>query len=187
MTKATEPFAYDDAEPDSPGLTLDIDCRAKSWSAFEADLRAYADYVATALGLPPVELSLVLGDDALLSALNESYRGKTGPTNVLSFPALDLSAPIGLSADGTQAALLPGSILGDIVMSFDTLAREAEAGEKSLSAHAVHLLTHGLLHLLGHDHQEEAEAALMEGLETQLLVEAGFDDPYAASFKEELS
>lgn len=176
----TDPLLADDAEPDSPGLlqeglTLDIDRRAAEWQPFIADIEAHAAFLAQALALPPVEISLVLGDDALLAQLNEAYRDKPGPTNVLSFPAMDLDP------SDRAAALLPGSLLGDIVMSFDTLAREAHAGGKSLTSHALHLLTHGLLHLLGHDHMEEAEAARMEGLESELLMAAGLDDPYAGA------
>lgn len=167
----TDSICQDDAEPDSPAITLDIDVRAEAWRPFIADLRAHADYLARALGLPCVELSLVLGDDALLAQLNETYRDKAGPTNVLSFPALDMAAD-------AAGALMTGALLGDIVMSFDTLAREAEAGEKSLTAHALHLLTHGFLHLLGHDHMEDAQAHRMERLETELLVAVGLADPY---------
>ena len=174
----------DDAEPDSPapinpalrdtGLTLDIDLRAAAWQPFVADIQTHAAFLATALALPPVEVSLVLGDDALLAALNAEYRAKTGPTNVLSFPALDLLP------DAPPSGLFAGALLGDIVMSFDTLAREAQDGGISLSAHSLHLFTHGLLHLLGHDHMAEEEAARMEGLETKLLLAAGLDDPYTA-------
>ena len=172
----------DDAEPDSPtvddaGLTLDIDMRADGWQPFVADLQAHAAYLAAALALPPVEVSLVLGDDDLLATLNDTYRDKTGPTNVLSFPALDLTPQMDRAeTDG----LFAGALLGDIVMSFDTLAREAQEGGISLTAHALHLFTHGLLHLLGHDHMAEDEAVRMERLETELLLAAGLDDPYAA-------
>lgn len=176
----------DDAEPDSPGpideglagLTLDIDMRAAAWQPFIADLEAHAVYLASALALPPVEVSLVLGDDALLATLNGDYRDKTGPTNVLSFPALDLQPQTGAASDDKGAGLFAGALLGDIVMSFDTLAREAQEGGISLTAHSLHLFTHGLLHLLGHDHMAEDEAARMETLETELLLAAGLDDPY---------
>ena len=181
----TDPVMSDDAEPDSPasqnealegaGLTLDIDMRAEAWQPFVDDLKAHAAFLVAALGLPPVEVSLVLGDDALLARLNADYRDKQGPTNVLSFPALDLSPQM---ASQKSAGLFAGALLGDIVMSFDTLAREAQAGEKSLTAHSLHLFTHGLLHLLGHDHMAEEEAARMEALETELLLAAGLDDPY---------
>ena len=161
-----------DAEPDSPSddFILDIDMRLAAWQPFIAPLTAHTRHVVTALGLPFVEISLVLGDDALLAQLNADYRGKHKPTNVLSFPALD---------DDGLAELAPGMMLGDIVMSFDTLSREARDAERSLAAHAAHLLTHGLLHLLGHDHESAAEAEAMEALETQLLTAVGLPDPYA--------
>lgn len=177
----------DDAEPDSPAgidmetvgsnLILDIDIRATAWQPFIDDLRAHAAYLASALSLPPIEVSLVLGDDRLLAALNADYRDKEGPTNVLSFPALDLVPEM----DGAHGAgLFAGALLGDIVMSFDTLAREAQDGGISLTAHALHLFTHGMLHLLGHDHIDDGEAARMEGLESKLLLAAGLNDPYAS-------
>lgn len=181
----TDPICHDDAEPDSPavsdgpagdaGLTLDIDMRAAAWQPFLDDLRAHAGFLAAALALPPVEVSLVLGDDALLATLNGQYRNKTGPTNVLSFPALDLPPYTDRQA---TPGLFAGALLGDIVMSFDTLAREAQAGGISLSAHGLHLFTHGLLHLLGHDHMADDEAAIMEALETKLMLAAGLADPY---------
>lgn len=177
-----EGVPQDDAEPDSPAFILDIDCRLDAWRVFEADLRAHAGFLVAALNLPMVEFSLVLGDDALLARLNETYRGKTGATNVLSFPALDMAAPFG---EAGAPALAPGTLLGDIVMSFDTLAREAEAAQTSLSGHALHLFTHGFLHLLGYDHQAEAAAQLMEGLETRLLLAAGLPDPYAENEREQ--
>ena len=160
-----------DAEPDSPGndFVLDIDLRAEAWRPFVAPLTTHMRHLVASLGLPCVEISLVLGDDALLAQLNGDYRGKNKPTNVLSFPALDADA---------AAQLAPGMILGDIVMSFDSLAKEAQQSGRALSAHAAHLLTHGLLHLLGYDHQTEAEAEIMERLETQLLSAAGLPDPY---------
>ena len=168
----TDAVLQDDAEPDSPtGPVFDIDMRAAPWQPFIDDLRAHMRYLTDALALPAVEISLVLGDDALLATLNEEYRGKAGPTNVLSFPALDMTPQ-------DMDRLMPGALLGDVVMSFDTLAREAQAGEKSLTAHALHLLTHGVLHLLGHDHMHEAQAREMETLETALLTAVGLDDPY---------
>lgn len=179
---ASDGVPQDDAEPDSPAFILDIECRHAAWRVFEADLRAQAGFLVAALNLPMVEFSLVLGDDALLAQLNETYRGKTGATNVLSFPALDMAVPYG---EAGAPALAAGTLLGDIVMSFDTLAREAEAAQIALSGHAVHLFTHGFLHLLGHDHQADAAAQLMEGLETRLLLAAGWPDPYADNGREQ--
>lgn len=186
MHRAAEP------EPDSPALLLDIDCRDARWHAFEDGLSAHAAFVWAELALPAAEASLVLGDDALLSALNMSYRDKQGPTNVLSFAAQDFATPADgealkkLVADyGPQNEIAP--LLGDIIMSYDRLAAEADAQGKVLLAHAAHLLTHGLLHLLGHDHQEESDADVMEGLETKLMLAAGFGDPYQTGQNEELS
>jgi probable rRNA maturation factor len=181
----TDPMCHDDAEPDSPafeaaGLTLDIDMRAAAWQPFCEDLRAHAAFLLTALALPPVELSLVLGDDALLAELNQTYRDKVGPTNVLSFPALDLAPQMDATEGKTGEGVFAGALLGDIVMSFDTLAREAQTGGVSLTAHMLHLLTHGFLHLLGHDHMQEQDAQIMEALESRLMLAAGLDDPYAA-------
>lgn len=113
-----------------------------------------------------VEVSLMLADDAALRALNRSWRAKDKPTNVLSFPA-----PERPGAPGPRH-------LGDIALAYDTLAREADAEGKSLTDHALHLIVHGALHLLGHDHEAEAEAETMEGLEVEALAALGVANPY---------
>jgi probable rRNA maturation factor len=110
-----------------------------------------------------------LADDATLRALNARWRGVDAPTNVLSFPA---AAP-------SLVAIAP--MLGDIVLAFETAEREAAIESKSLLGHAVHLVVHGFLHLLGFDHQVAAEADRMEALETIVLARLGIADPYAAS------
>lgn len=167
MTQA-EPVATGD------GLTFDVDMRDRRWQPALAGLDAQAHFLWQALALPAGEVCLVLADDGLLAALNESYRDKTGPTNVLSFPALDVTPD--------DCDKLPdGAVLGDIVMSYDRMAEEAAAAGLAFDAHAAHLLAHGLLHLLGHDHQDAAEAARMEGLESRLMLAAGYADPYADS------
>lgn len=162
-----------DPAADSGGLTFDVELRDRRWQPALAGLEAQARFLWQALALPACEICLVLGDDALLAALNESYRGKSGPTNVLSFPALDL-------VPSDIAGLPAGTVLGDIVMSYDRLAAEAAAAGLPLAAHAAHLLAHGFLHLLGHDHQKDDEAQAMEELESELMLAAGFADPYAA-------
>ncbi len=114
----------------------------------------------------PLELSLMLADDAALRALNRDWRSKDRPTNVLSFPAPHQEG-------------LPGPRhLGDIAMAYETLAREAEQDGKSLTDHALHLIVHGTLHLVGYDHEEEAEAEAMEGLEVEALARLGVGNPY---------
>jgi probable rRNA maturation factor len=112
------------------------------------------------LAKKPFELAIVLADDAFVKNLNHAYRGKNKPTNVLSFP----------SDEAGQ--------LGDIVLAFETVEREAGEQQKTFRAHATHLLVHGVLHLLGHDHEIEAEAELMESKEVKILKKLGIADPY---------
>ena len=100
------------------------------------------------------------------AALNARWRGRQGPTNVLSFPVSGLEA------------VAPG-LLGDIVLCEPVLKAEAAAQRKTIAAHCAHLLVHGALHLLGYDHERPRQASVMEGLETELLAELDFPDPYA--------
>lgn len=118
------------------------------------------------------EISLVLADDAMVQELNRQYRGQDKPTNVLSFAALDDDdAP--LPEEGPV-------LLGDIVLAFETTVAEAAGEGKSVSHHLSHLVVHGVLHLLGHDHIEDDEAEDMEGVERAILSALGIADPYAA-------
>ena len=107
------------------------------------------------------ELSIALVDDAEIRQLNWGFRGKDKPTNVLSFPN-----------DG------PALLLGDIVLAFQTIAREAEVAKLPFRAHVAHLLIHGYLHLCGFDHDSEAAAAVMEALEIDALRILNIDNPY---------
>jgi probable rRNA maturation factor len=135
-----------------------------------------------ALGLPEAGFALcVMGcDDARIAELNGEFRKKGKPTNVLSFPAWNRSA----EAPGLVPELPePGDAedpeeLGDIAISYDTCAREAAEQGKDMSNHVTHLVVHGILHLLGYDHIEDADATLMEGLEARILASLGVDDPY---------
>ena len=108
-------------------------------------------------------LTILLGDDAELRKLNASFRRKNKATNVLSFPA-----------SGTDSRYI-----GDVAMAYGVVRREAEAQGKNFAAHAAHLAAHGVLHLLGYDHEDATEARLMESLETTLLAKLGISDPYA--------
>ena len=174
-----------DPEPDSRGLQLDIELRDARWQSLVAELSAHAAFVWQQLGLvdaaPQTEAALVLADDATLAQLNTAYRDKTGPTNVLSFPAYDSASVLDAAALAALAEPFGLVSLGDIVISYDRLSDEAAAQDKPVAAHAAHLLTHGLLHLLGHDHQEEGPAELMETLESRLMLAAGFADPYVSA------
>lgn len=111
------------------------------------------------------ELSVRIVDEAEITALNRQYRGKDGPTNVLSFP---YEAIPGVST----------KLLGDIVICAPVVAGESIAQEKPLEAHWAHLVIHGVLHLLGHDHQKDDTASRMESLEIELLDGLGYGNPY---------
>ena len=150
------------------------------------DLPALADRagaaVMAALGLPVQGFSLcVMGcDDARIAELNGEFRKKGQPTNVLSFPAWNRTADApGLAPDLPEAGEADDpEELGDIAISYDTCAREAAEQGKAMPNHVTHLVVHGILHLLGYDHIEDADAALMEGLEARILASLGVDDPY---------
>ncbi len=113
------------------------------------------------------EISIVLADDAFVRDLNRQYRNMDTPTNVLSFPADD--------DDGLGPCLL-----GDVILAYETVQREADAAGKPMLDHVSHLIIHGTLHLLGFDHEDEQEAIEMEALETAILARLGIADPYLA-------
>ena len=156
------------------------------WEA--VGLAALADKAATAtfaaLGLPELGFSLcVMGcDDARIAELNGAFRKKGVPTNVLSFPSENRHAdgPGMLPALPEAGDADDPESLGDIAISYDTCARETIEQGKALKQHVTHLVVHGILHLLGYDHIDEADAALMEGLEARILASLGVDDPYTA-------
>ena len=120
----------------------------------------------------PAELSVVLADDAMVQTLNRDYRGKDKPTNVLSFALTE--------ADGPEVEDAP-TLLGDVVLAWETLVRESTEQGKTLSNHLCHLVVHGVLHLLGYDHEVDAEAEEMERLEVEVLGTLDVPDPYATS------
>ncbi|CAN5253910.1 rRNA maturation RNase YbeY [soil metagenome] len=121
------------------------------------------------------EISVKLADDAEVQALNAAYRNKDAPTNVLSFPMLQpgFMEATGMADDGEI-------LLGDVVLAYETCAREAAEKAVTLEQHATHLIVHGVLHLLGYDHVEhEDQAREMEAMETHALASLGIADPYA--------
>jgi probable rRNA maturation factor len=123
---------------------------------------------------PGAELTIVLADNATVRRLNRQYRGIDKPTNVLSFDGTDdrRSLPRGAS-----------SILGDVVLARQTVAKEAGEQGKSVADHAVHLVVHGVLHLLGYDHQAAKEADLMESIENEVLGRLGVANPYVVRLR----
>ena len=142
------------------------------WEA--AGLEALAERAARAAleaeGLDPSAyvIGLLGCDDSRIAALNADFRGKAAATNVLSWPAARAGHP------------MPGEpeSLGDVALSYDTCAREAVEAGVSLDDHATHLVVHGVLHLLGRDHEEDTQADEMERLETKILASLGVADPY---------
>lgn len=153
-------------------IELDIEVEAGAW-AEAGDMpalsrRAAKAAIATAPDAPdgPLAATLLLSDDAAIRELNREWRGLDKPTNVLSFPS---SAPTP-----------PGSArhLGDIAIAYETVAREAAEAGKTFADHTAHLVVHGILHLLGQDHLDEAEAEAMERLEVAALARLGIADPY---------
>ena len=123
----------------------------------------------------PVSVSIKLSDNAEVHALNKQWRDKDKPTNVLSFPMLDDEE---LDALITSTYDAPEIMLGDIILAYETCAAEAAEKGISIAHHATHLVIHGMLHLLGHDHIEEDEAELMEALEVKALASMGLHNPY---------
>ena len=145
-------------------ITTDLIVEESGWEAVP-DLAALCDQAfAAAAAVEPAEgtVSLLLADDETLHQLNRDFRGKDKPTDVLSFPAHEMDRPL----------------LGDVAVALGVSARDADAQGIGLADHLTHLLVHGYLHLLGHDHEGEAEAALMEGLEIKALASLGIPNPY---------
>ena len=163
---------------------VDIVIEDARWEAF--GLEARADLAVRAalaeLGLPEVGFTLcVMGcDDARIAVLNGDFRGKAAATNVLSWPSEERGADAGCVPDLPEpgAADDPES-LGDIAMSYDTCAAEADAAGKPVADHVTHLVVHGLLHLLGYDHIRAEDGDLMEATEVRILARLGLSDPYS--------
>lgn len=149
---------------------IDVEIEDEAWLKALPDVAAVVDRaVAAALraaGAPEADVAVLLTDDEGVRVMNRDFRGKDQATNVLSFPAAPTAAPH----------------LGDVALAYGTCAREAAAQNKALERHLSHLVAHGALHLLGWDHQSDAEAEAMESVERKILAELGMPDPYAVEF-----
>jgi len=153
-------------------IIVDVEVADLAWLA-AGDVEGLAqDVVAatlTEVGArvhPDAEISILLCDDDEIRALNLAWRNKDKATNVLSFPV----------PAGNQ-----GPLIGDIVVAFEYVSEEAREAGRSLRDHLTHMLVHGLLHLLGFDHENEFGAEEMENLERRILAELGIDDPYSGT------
>ena len=162
-------------------MTIDCVIEDQRWAdvGFEAIAEIASDAALTRLGLEQsvFEISILACDDARIANLNGDFRDKAKPTNVLSWPSEERAA----MTPGKMPVMPqpgPDSEIGDIAIAFDTCAREAEDQGKPFQDHVTHLIVHGTLHLLGFDHENEPDAALMEGLETEILGNLGLPDPY---------
>jgi len=152
-------------------VVVDVIAEAAAWDEVPAEdlTRRAVDAAldeAKAVLAPGAEVSIVLTDDAHIRALNRQWRGMDKPTNVLSFPA----------AEGE--AISEAAHLGDIILAYETIAREAAAEGKTLADHLCHLVIHGILHLLGRDHMTDQDADVMEAQEIAALARLGIADPY---------
>ena len=164
----------------TPTAAIDIVSRCVGWKSICADLErlvrdtamvALVDGIA-AMGFTSaahIELGITLTDDAHQRQLNRRYRGQDASTNVLAFPAWE---PRAHAAAGVPV------LLGDVVLAFETVAREVEERVMLFCDHLRHLIVHGVLHLLGYDHKGEADAVTMERLEASILAKLGVPDPY---------
>lgn len=175
MTPEPAPVSTASSLSASP-LSVDVDVRDGDWSSVAADTTDFCEDILLAVWhrMAPDErlheVSVVLADDVLLQQLNKQYRGKDAPTNVLSFSS-EL-ADDGMIPEGEPRPL------GDIVLSWDTLSREASDLNIGMRDHFTHLLVHGMLHLLGFDHEDDKDATEMETCEVQILSDMGIANPY---------
>jgi probable rRNA maturation factor len=155
----------------APALEIDIQTASPLWAAqprAEETVRAALVAAASAQRVEG-EVSMLLTDDAAIRTLNRDWRQIDKPTNVLSFPA---------AKDATKHAA--GAFVGDIVVAYETLARECADEDRDFLHHLAHLSVHGFLHLIGYDHQTDAQADEMEGLESRILQSMNMPDPYLA-------
>ncbi|MBN8551560.1 MAG: rRNA maturation RNase YbeY [Caulobacterales bacterium] len=142
---------------------IEVEIDDEAWTVVD-DLEDRVHQAATIALEKAGAVTVSLTDDDAVADLNQRFRGKTGPTNVLSFPAPETAQPF----------------LGDVILAFGVCEREAVAQGKSLSDHLQHLVVHGVLHLQGFDHLDDIEAREMEDRERMILARLGVSDPYAS-------
>ena len=154
-------------------MTVSIEVEDEAWAALPGleDLARAAVDAALAMALSSdaaCDVAVLFTDDKAIAEINAEWRGRDRPTNVLSFPT-----PEGMPVPEGEARQL-----GDIVLAYGVIANEAAEQGKTLRDHTAHLIVHGTLHLLGHDHEGDGEAEEMEALETRILKGLGISDPY---------
>jgi probable rRNA maturation factor len=187
MSATPGPSAVTDGSEIIP--TVDIAIDSALWDAAPAADAIVRDAIAAAAAAVVAgqdgEVSVVLTDDAAIRDLNRTWRGIDKPSNVLSFPAQPVRAQGVLAGQtnprgGPHSATIGPPLLGDIVIAYETVAREAHGEGKRFADHLAHLTVHGFLHLLGYDHDADDSAGEMERLESGILARLGVPDPYLA-------
>lgn len=169
------------AETGQPALT-ELIVEHPAWDEVLPELDEIAEaaaldaFVGTDQPFNDQEIAVLACDDARMAALNGLFRGKHAATNVLSWPAHPLAPP---APGEAPPAAPPAAFLGDLAIAFETCVAEADAAGLRLKDHVFHLILHGCLHLLGYDHETDADARLMEGIERRQLHARGLHDPYA--------
>lgn len=151
-------------------MNLDIRIDDKDWSAVSGLRKLSRRTIKATLADDAVSLSLLFTSDARILEINKQWRGMAKATNVLSFP---------VSAETPAPAGEPKP-LGDIVLAYGVVSKEAAEQKKPLAHHVMHLIVHGALHLLGYDHEDDGEAAAMEAREIAILAGLGIENPYAS-------
>src|ERR1700690_2290247 len=155
----------------APAPSIDIQIQSSLWDAQPLAAQTVRDAIAAAaatLSTADNEVSILLPDDKAIRLLNREWRGIDKPTNVLSFPAATTKASVRMP------------LFGDIVMAYETLKRECDDEDRIFLHHLAHLTVHGFLHLIGYDHQVEAQAEKMEGLESKIITRMQMPDPHLA-------
>lgn len=156
-------------------MDIDVILEDPRWSMLEALAEPAARAVAAHLSVAG-EVVIMGCDDNRIATLNAEFRGKPTPTNVLSWPTETRQTP-----EGTRPARPTLPELGDIAIAYETCTAEAAAQGKPFEHHVTHLIVHGILHLLGYDHETDGDAALMEQIEVEILGNLGIADPYSVN------
>ena len=149
-------------------MKLEISIDDKDWKSVASLRTITRAAVKAALKNDDVSVSVLFTGDAEILEVNAQWRGKANATNVLSFP-VSATTPV---PDGEPRPI------GDIVLAYGVIAREAEEQKKTVANHVAHLIVHGTLHLLGYDHEDDGEAAIMEAREIEILTGLGIENPY---------